>query len=329
MKKVFCLFLTCSFVSTALFPQMAVADDIWLTKSTVIDPAALPLDDQHYNDVPRVQYIYTCDPKHYFNIPLGSSKSGPWIHGLTWDFTQKPFVRGSVSWSNAVFTISTTSTVRILTGNGLPVGVKTGIFPVQKNDPAYIYDPNPNAIKEHAVTISLPLNPLVAKAPSCLTPVIGYTLDGTMLQFALSSMMGHDEIAYEMQDMCGGMSDPAGFYHRHTLSKCTPHISESNALVGYALDGFGIFSPYDASGKELTTKDLDECHGTTTPILWDGKAVNMYHYVLTRDYPYTIGCFRGTPSYQALPPPPLLARIFSFFILLQQNVTKFLNGLHF
>jgi hypothetical protein len=22
----------------------------------------------------------------------------------------------------------------------------------------------------------------------------------------------------------------------------------------------------------------------------------MYHYVLTREYPYTIGCFRGTPA---------------------------------
>lgn len=86
-----------------------------------------------------------------------------------------------------------------------------------------------------------------------------------------------------------------------------PHIREKNALVGYALDGFGIFSPYDAAGKELRTSDLDECHGITSPIEWDGKTVNMYHYVLTRDYPYSPSCFRGTPvkdNFPERPKPP-------------------------
>ncbi|HEY6280517.1 MAG TPA: hypothetical protein VIW72_01815, partial [Burkholderiales bacterium] len=41
--------------------------------------------------------------------------------------------------------------------------------------------------------------------------------------------------------------------------------------------------------------DLDECHGRVSTILWDGKEMSMYHYVLTREYPYTVGCFRGTP----------------------------------
>ena len=30
--------------------------------------------------------------------------------------------------------------------------------------------------------------------------------------------------------------------------------------------------------------------------MWDGEVVEMYHYVFTEDYPYTIGCFRGTPA---------------------------------
>ena len=30
-------------------------------------------------------------------------------------------------------------------------------------------------------------------------------------------------------------------------------------------------------------------------VLWDGQTVSMYHYVATRAYPYTIGCFRGSP----------------------------------
>ena len=107
---------------------------------------------------------------------------------------------------------------------------------------------------------------------------------------------GRDELAHEIQDACTGGPQPGGGYHRHALSECTPHIDLRNALVGYALDGFGIFSPYDQNGKELTTRDLDACHGKTSKISWEGKTVSMYHYVMTRDYPYTVACFRGTET---------------------------------
>src|SRR5439155_1514109 len=118
---------------------------------------------------------------------------------------------------------------------------------------------------------------------------------------------GRNELAYEIQDVCTGGSQPGGVYHRHALSECTPHVHDRVALVGYALDGFGIYSPYDADGRELTTADLDECHGTTSEIEWDGQRVVMYHYVMTRDYPFTIGCFRGTPTRNAFPAMPRAA----------------------
>ncbi|WP_230986724.1 hypothetical protein [Cohnella fermenti] len=45
----------------------------------------------------------------------------------------------------------------------------------------------------------------------------------------------------------------------------------------------------------LTTDDLDEFHGHTHLVEWDGKMVNMYHYHATYEYPYTIGAFKGIP----------------------------------
>ena len=281
------------------------SDPIWITKSSSIDPTKLPLDNEKYSSAPQAGSIYPCNPRAYFNILLGSSKTGPWVNiaDNTWDITQKPYVQGAVAWPSAVFSVTAdpSTNTRLLKGNGLPVGGTTGNYPVQQNDPAYAYDRNRNAVTPHNVSIALPLNPVLASRSYCIQPLIGYALDGVAFEFALSSYKGHDEIAYEMQDSCGTMPDPVGILHRHALSSCIPHIRERNALVGYALDGFGIFSPYDESGKELTTKDLDDCHGTTTPIMWDGKRVTMYHYVLTRDYPYTIGCFRGLPNYQPLP----------------------------
>jgi hypothetical protein len=29
-------------------------------------------------------------------------------------------------------------------------------------------------------------------------------------------------------------------------------------------------------------------------VLWNGKPTRIYHYVATAEYPYTLGCFRGT-----------------------------------
>ena len=49
------------------------------------------------------------------------------------------------------------------------------------------------------------------------------------------------------------------------------------------------------AARELTDADLDACHGRVSPVMWNGKRVAIYHYVLTREYPYTIGCFKGTP----------------------------------
>jgi hypothetical protein len=48
----------------------------------------------------------------------------------------------------------------------------------------------------------------------------------------------------------------------------------------------------------LNNADLDECHGHVGEIPWNGKKVTKYHYHFTHEYPYSLGCFRGTPKYQ-------------------------------
>ncbi len=119
-------------------------------------------------------------------------------------------------------------------------------------------------------------------------------LNGVALFNALDAS-GRDAVAHEIQDKCDGHPQGAGIYHYHSMSSCISNEDANNTLVGYALDGFGIYSDRDAKGNLYTSANLDECHGITSEILWDGKMVNMYHYVLTHDYPYSIGCFRGTP----------------------------------
>jgi hypothetical protein len=235
----------------------------------------------------------------------GAQREGNWIHhdqvkGDTWDLTQKIAVQGRITWPTAVFRITTQGSdrvvSRILAGNGLPVDTPTGTFPVAPTDPAFQIDRNPNTIVPTDIALTLPANPQLAAAPSCVPMgMIGVALNGVAIFNALDAG-GRDAVAHEVQDLCNGHPQPEGQYHYHGPSPCLPNHTANEILVGYALDGFGIYSLYDAQGRELTDADLDECHGRTSEVLWDGKKVSMYHYVLTREYPYTIACFRGTPA---------------------------------
>jgi hypothetical protein len=88
----------------------------------------------------------------------------------------------------------------------------------------------------------------------------------------------------------------SGTYHYHSLTSCLADPgSGHSALLGYARDGFGIYGVRGETGAIVTDADLDECHGHTHAITWNGQSVSMYHYHATYEYPYTLGCFRGTP----------------------------------
>jgi len=110
---------------------------------------------------------------------------------------------------------------------------------------------------------------------------------------------GRDAGAHELQDSCDGHPQMQDVYHYHTYSPCLATAASkkarSSTLVGYALDGYGIYLERDARGNLPTDADLDVCHGRTSTVTWNGKRVVMYHYDITTEYPYTLGCYHGSP----------------------------------
>lgn len=258
-----------------------------------VDIHAIPLGDGHISSSPKVGYVFSCETNFNGN---GAEHAGDWIQGDTWDLTKKIAVQGSVSWDLAYFKSVLNGISRNLSGNGLPVGSTTGIFPIQRSDPASEYDRNPNSIKTQSVNYDIPANPEFAASPSCVPMgAIGYALNGVAIYNAVDDA-GRDAVAHEVQDTCDGHPQGQGEYHYHGPSECIEGANEKNTLIGYALDGFGIFSMYDENGNKYSNADLDECHGITSEIEWNGQRVAMYHYVLTQEYPYTVGCFRGTSA---------------------------------
>lgn len=261
-------------------------------KTGRLDVTALPLGDGKISSGPMRGYVYSCTT-HFRGG--GAQHSGDWLEPDSWDATRKIHVQGDVQWPDALFSINATGDGRQIVGNGLPINHGTGIFPVERSDPAYRIDRNPNRIEAQQIGLSLPLLPEIAESASCLPMgMIGVTTGGVAIFNALDDA-GRDAVAHEVQDHCDGHPQMRGLYHYHGPSPCHAAEAENNTLIGYALDGFGIYSNYDENGNELTNADLDECHGRTGRIQWDGQALTMYHYVLTREYPYTIGCFRGHP----------------------------------
>ena len=251
-------------------------------------PAALPLGDGHVGSQPARGSVDACPLPSLPGGGGGAAGSAPWIHGSTWDSTAKPSVQGSVSWPSASVSFTVSGASRIVRTNGLPMGAPTGNFPIAPSDPASRYDRNPNSIRAVPTTLTLPLTPRIAATPSCLPfGPIGVTTNGVELFNALDAQK-RDAVAHEVQDACGGHPGPNGAYHYHSISPCI-RTSGSSTLVGYALDGFGIYVEPGA-----TNADLDACHGRTSTVRWNAKPTRMYHYVATAEYPYTLGCFRGT-----------------------------------
>ncbi|MDA7502082.1 YHYH protein [Chitinophagales bacterium] len=230
----------------------------------------------------------------------GAADASDWTNSDgTWDYTKKPQVEGEVIW-NHHFDISLDNLGnRNITGNNLP-NHPTGVFPIQQGSEAWDYDKNPNIISEQIVDYTLPAKPEVASEPNCVFfGPAGFSVTGAAIYHGASTL-GTDAAAHEMLDRFGGHTDGTERYHYHFPAQDLQdhiHLHEQghSALMGYMLDGFAIYGPYGENGELLSSADLDECHGHTHSVLWDGQMIDLYHYHWTYDFPYNIGCFKGTP----------------------------------
>lgn len=251
----------------------------------------VPLGDYKYvTDAPKQGYVYLCNVRK--DNP-GSMVEGPWIHGNTWSWKEKVSVDGSVSWPDASFTNILGDSTRTLTTKALPINHTTGVYPVASTDDAHAYDPNPNTISAQNITKILPANPVYSDTPYCMGGEVGIMLTGVPLFNAFDAGL-RDAPAHELQDSCNGHPQGSGEYHYHSDSACFKDDTVKT-VVGYAYDGFPITGSKVADNKYLTTEDLDVCHGITSEVVIDGQKKVTYHYVLTKDFPYSASCFRGKP----------------------------------
>ena len=116
------------------------------------------------------------------------------------------------------------------------------------------------------------------------------TKNGVVI-FNAADGRGEDAMAREIVDEYGGHPSMS-HYHYHFIPTRLDNQSLSDGhsgIVGYINDGFPLYGYRGEGGTELTNAELDMCHGHEHSGLG-------YHYHATLEYPYTVGCYKGTPS---------------------------------
>lgn len=261
-----------------------------------------------------------------------SQAATPWTNTSTNIITisQIPYVEGSNSATTyasagSVFATTTDAVAgtRSFKGNGLP-SFSMGTFPVQSGTAAYSYyaalpgGTNAFTGQQYATSADIGISPYDLTSTVPLNPVATgfYPINSLIVGVTLTGAVWHNEVANDSNnnwyspvnalplDQCWG-HPYSQQYHLHGYSwKCFPNqgTSGQSPVFGFALDGFPITGPRGADGKMITNAQLDQCHGMTSEITMpDGTKKNTYHYVLNREYPYSVGCFRGKVNYvQAL-----------------------------
>lgn len=144
--------------------------------------------------------------------------------------------------------------------------------------------------------IAVPRNPTVDTQPDCVELAsVGVVLTGARTNAPIEAGMIDSQTGLPL-DNCFGHVAFAGQYHQNGTSLACIDVGsegEHSPLAGYALDGFGLFGPRGEDGSIVTNAELDECHGHTHAIPWDNETVDMFHYHVNYEFPYTVGCFRG------------------------------------
>lgn len=141
-------------------------------------------------------------------------------------------------------------------------------------------------------TVEIPITPTRADSPTDVSGSVGVTLDGVLIEGSapIDLILGNYTIG--AFDDCGGHVNPQEGYHMHATTGCsdsTLAVPEGEtAMFGYAMDGYAIRAPYDASAE--AEAGLDECNGHETEELG-------YHYHANQvEKNAVLTCFSGATT---------------------------------
>jgi hypothetical protein len=148
---------------------------------------------------------------------------------------------------------------------------------------------------DFTITYLIPTTPIPASRTERVRTA-GIALDGAELSgpAPVNAILGAYTIA--AFDDCGGHINVHQGYHYHAAAGCADATTSDDSyakLIGYAADGYAIYSMLDGAGNEAD--DLDQCRGRTDD-------VRGYHYrAASPSENMFIGCLHGETVRPARP----------------------------
>lgn len=224
-------------------------------------------------------------------ITDGKEKGGIWFEGGKIYDVDGAFIKNmSTFYSDATWLLyNSDGTVKVTnTQAACQAAARPNVDPAYKN---YCVECQPAYFPASSVrTFLIPVKPVQLSSTAQVgnMGVIGVALNGVNFDppAPTQAILGNYTLA--PMDDCGGHVNLATGYHYHAATGCTKEVAQSDGhapMIGYAMDGYGMFAQLNQDGKEPT--DLDACRG---------------HYDKTRGYHYHvdkaganrfIGCFKG------------------------------------
>jgi len=250
------------------------------------------------------------------NISDGPEKSGIWLNeGKVYDADGQFIENLAQFYQDNQWQLFNPDTGEIKVTDNKEACVAAARPDVDEKYQHYCVECLPSYVDEQKeITYLIPVNPVYTGKAQRLGPHsgIGVAFNGVKFDAPapVHAILGAHTLA--PFDDCGGHVNPHVGYHYHAVTGCTKEVSVNKqhaSKIGYAMDGFFIYTRLNADGLEPT--DLDVCRGH--------KTANLdYHYHANEaGKNQIIGCFQaeqGCPitgdnnscqmSQTRRPPPP-------------------------
>ncbi|MGA9278714.1 YHYH protein [Ilumatobacter sp.] len=212
-------------------------------------------------------------------------------------------VATSAQWADNV-TITIDGGNMLFESDGLPSHEYLDVYLADGRDGKYVA----GGVESYDASFEIPIVPTVAEsAIAAPNGAIGVAISGAVF-FNPYEGDGTGTVANDDNetidgvpfiDACGGHPLPNAIqYHYHGIPFCITDAvdteGEHSTLIGYLIDGYGIYGPQDVGGEEPT--DLDECMGHTGPTPEFDE--DTYHYHVSSEANYISECFTGEASVQ-------------------------------
>ncbi|QMW05180.1 YHYH protein [Spirosoma foliorum] len=262
-------------VDPSLFIQAGLAEPITKVTKTLSDGTSTTCYKIVTNNTPTEHAVGPWCPT---NITDNASKGGIWFEvGKVYD-VDGAFIKNLASFYNdAVWKLyNTDGSIKVTnTKTACEAAARPNVDPAYNN---YCVECQPSYVSGLKKTFYIPVKPVKLSKPvsvmGMMGSVIGIAFNGVNFDppAPTSAILGAHTLA-PMDDAGGHVNTSTG-YHYHAATGMTKKVTQSDghaAMIGYALDGYGMYERLDASGKEPS--DLDDSRG---------------HYDATRGYHYHV-----------------------------------------